>query len=277
MEDIKSVDVNHFSNASFYVESCFDDIVLSNATCFFVERNEKVYLVTNWHVVSGRDADTYKCLDKNAAVPNNLRVYLGKKVKEGSFLFDDDIYATIQIKDEEDNSLWYEKSIDGKMIDVVLVPIKKIEGFDVFTIDEAEYAESKEVIGGNINKLYQLYVTAEIYIVGFPFGRITDSTPIWKKASVASEPNIDIKDMPYYFADTATKKGMSGSPVVARENNGIFYKDKEGKLRRTYTKLAGIYSGRIGADSEKANDAQLGRVWKVNVIEDILKKYVDGI
>lgn len=76
-----------------------------------------------------------------------------------------------------------------------------------------------------------------------------------------------MEDLPYYFVDTATKSGMSGSPVILRERRGVVNINKsEGKWSRYRTKLVGIYSGRIGAYSETRNDAQLGRVWKTSVI-----------
>ena len=95
-----------------------------------------------------------------------------------------------------------------------------------------------------------------------------------KKASVASEPSLDLNDMPYYFADTATKPGMSGSPVVLYEKRPITLTESlHGKFSRHRTKIVGIYSGRIGANTENKNDAQLGRVWKVKMLDEIIGKF----
>ena len=66
----KVITVNPYSMASYYVDMFFDDIKLSNATCFFTKRKDKIYLVTNWHVVSGRNADTKKCLNEMGSVPS---------------------------------------------------------------------------------------------------------------------------------------------------------------------------------------------------------------
>ncbi len=101
--------------------------------------------------------------------------------------------------------------------------------------------------------------------------------PIWKRASVASEPEYDIDDMPYYFADTATRSGMSGSPVILYKDRAVtMINEKERLLSRHHTKLVGIYSGRIGANTGNRNDAQLGRVWKTRVIKDILAIYEES-
>ena len=56
--DGKIILVDTYSMASYYVDIYRNDICLSNATCFFTKRNEKTYLVTNWHIVTGQNADT---------------------------------------------------------------------------------------------------------------------------------------------------------------------------------------------------------------------------
>ena len=105
----------------------------------------------------------------------------------------------------------------------------------------------------------------------FPFGKQTGYIPIWKKASVASEPELDVENLPYFFADTATRTGMSGSPVVLYKDRPItMINEKERKVSRHWTKFVGVYSGRIGADNETKGDAQLGRVWKPHVIQEMI-------
>ena len=111
-----------------------------------------------------------------------------------------------------------------------------------------------------------------MYTSSVTFGPIGGVFPIWKKASIASEPNIDIQQMPYFFIDTATRSGMSGSPVVIyRKRSFTIEEESTGKFSGHITKLIGVYSGRIGADSDMISDAQLGRVWKASVIDEIIE------
>lgn len=261
-EDTKIV--NQYSLASYYVEMFFDDVKLSNATCFFTKRRGKRYLITNWHVVSGKDADTLKCLDVNAAIPNKLHIYLPQKTEDNNAIFDDD-FIELNLYDEEDNKIWYDMKQNDQMIDVAVVPIKdEIEKY-ILDIEDAE-----EPFNENVS----LNIADEIFVIGFPFGRIGGILPIWKKASVASEPSLDLNDMPYYFADTATKSGMSGSPVVLYEKRPVVIAESlQGKFSKYRTKLVGIYSGRIGANTENKNDAQLGRVWKVDIVDKIIDEF----
>lgn len=75
----KIITINPYSMTSYYVDVFFNDIKLSNATCFFTKIKDAYYLVTNWHIVSGRNADTKECLNKMGSVPNKLRVYVPKE------------------------------------------------------------------------------------------------------------------------------------------------------------------------------------------------------
>ena len=125
------------------------------------------------------------------------------------------------------------------------------------------------------NENVKIEITSEIYIIGFPFAKQTGYVPIWKKGSVASEPLIDMEGLPYFYADTATKEGMSGSPVVFyKDRPATIVNEQQRKISRHWTKFVGIYSGRIGANSDTRNDAQLGRIWKVSVIDDILSDHM---
>lgn len=261
MDSKETIIVNQYSMASYYIEMFFDDIKLSNATCFFTKKGEKRYLITNWHVVSGKDADTLQCLNKNAAIPNKIHIYLPEKADDNETIFDDN-FIELDLYDMEGKQVWYDMKKENQMIDVAVIPMKTEIDKYILDIEDAE-----EPYNENVN----LNIADEIYIIGFPFGRIGGVLPIWKKASVASEPGMDLNDMPYYFADTATKSGMSGSPVILYQRRPIIIAESmQGKFSRYRTKFVGIYSGRIGANTENKNDAQLGRVWKTEVIDKII-------
>ncbi len=261
MQEEKIINVSDYSLTSYYVDIFFNEQKLSNATCFFTKYNDKLYLITNWHVVTGKDADTLKLLDTTyASIPNKLKIYLPEEIN-GSIYFNDKIME-VDLYDSNDNPVWYELKKNNKIIDVVAIPIDfEIDGF-YKTIEDAEES---------YNERAQFEIASEIYIIGYPFGKIGGVLPIWKKASVASEPEIDIDDLPYFFADTASRQGMSGSPVIYYEPRAVtIMSEKENKISRHWTKFIGIYSGRIGAKNNKDNDAQLGRIWRCDVIKAII-------
>ncbi|MCF6348609.1 MAG: hypothetical protein L3J20_09970 [Flavobacteriaceae bacterium] len=77
--------------------------------------------------------------------------------------------------------------------------------------------------------------------------------------------------MPKIFVDTASRPGMSGSPVIFKRSgiHGII----DGKLKLdtvigVIQGFVGIYSGRILGKNEL--EAQLGIVWKKQVIDEII-------
>lgn len=260
----KAITINAYSMASYYVDILFNDIKLSNATCFFTKINDHLYLVTNWHVVSGRNADTKECLNKMGGVPNKLRVYVPKENDNSTFSYCDDFYMDIELLDQDGNKLWYEMQKNNRMVDVAIIPLKDVKGICT-TIEQAEEPFNEQV---------HFEIASEIYIIGFPFGKQTGYVPIWKKASVASEPELEIEELPYFFADTATRSGMSGSPVILyKDRPAVLFNEKEKKISRHWTKFIGIYSGRIGADCAEKGDAQLGRVWKASVIQELIDNH----
>lgn len=264
MNSTEQIIVNPYSLTSYYIALFFNDIKLSNATGFFCKRGNKRYFITNWHVVSGKDADTFQCLDKHAAIPNMIHVYLPYKTIDGTVIYDDN-YVTINLLDNDGGPVWYEMKKENQMIDIAIIPIQnQIDKF-ILDIEDAEEPFNENV---------KLHIADEIYIIVFPFGKIGGELPIWKKASVASEPNYNLNDMPYFFADTATRSGMSGSPVILYEKRpAVIVSSSNDTYSKYRTKFVGVYSGRIGANTGNSNDAQLGRIWKEEIIKTIIDFY----
>ncbi|EKD70098.1 MAG: hypothetical protein ACD_46C00636G0001, partial [uncultured bacterium] len=89
-----------------------------------------------------------------------------------------------------------------------------------------------------------------------------------------------------YMIDSATRSGMSGSPVFASFNH-VGFKKQDGTFTNTpeidclfcvipHFEFLGVYSGRIGGDDD--NKIQLGNVWRKNVIKEVIvgqKIYVE--
>ena len=202
--DSKAISINPYSLASYYVELYYGDDKIGNATCFFTERQSQLYLVTNLHVVTGIDTDTRAYLDNKGRFPQKMRIFL-PQVENAALAFTDDGYFEIELYDNDEVPLWYELKINDKRVDIAVMPInKEING----------YYETIESAAEPYNDSVPFEIASDIYVVGFPFGRIGGVLPIWKRASVASEPEVDIDNMPYFFADTASRSGMSGSPVI---------------------------------------------------------------
>jgi hypothetical protein len=164
--------------------------------------------------------------------------------------------------------IWYEHPEHGYKVDVVAIPLDGLE-------------ETKIIAANNKEKLdlenFTLRPSLDAFVLGYPLG-ITGGgkLPIWKRASIATEPDIDLENLPKFLIDTATREGMSGSPVYAQENGFFIPEDKPGMDNAIIgegRRFVGIYSGRLGSDTFQA---QLGIVWKEMAIVEIITGKMHG-
>ncbi|UIK06903.1 trypsin-like peptidase domain-containing protein [Neorhizobium galegae] len=120
-------------------------------------------------------------------------------------------------------------------------------------------------------------VGSDVFVLGYPYGiELAGIFPIWKRASIASEPQATITSGGFnyedlLYIDALTKSGMSGSPVISIPKEGeVYVTDGVGvpmKDRRPH--LVGIYAGREGVTNEEL-EFSIGRVWKASTIAGIV-------
>lgn len=254
-EDKLTISVN--SIKSIYIEMFFNEMKLATATGFLIQNNNDIFLITNRHVVTGRNNETGKCLDeKNLALPNSLKLWLP--------YFEDDSFVWKAISwdlyDINENPVWLEHPIYKESVDVVAI---KLGNFDRKTFVYSQHSDYKPI------------VTESVYIIGYPFGFNVNPNKgkyaIWSSASVASDPDLDLningKQLPAFLVDSKTRQGQSGSPVIYYSSNGF---DRQSNGFAIYsgpiTHEIGIYSGRINKDSD------LGYVWKWSLIREIINQ-----
>lgn len=243
------------------------------ATGFFYKRGDVPYLITNWHVVTGVDPTTMTPVG-GGALPEVLTFYykqtvdaLGKPIAApapaiANFPRQLNLY-------QAGNATWYEHST-RQNVDVV-----------AFKLSQSDVGEFANVPVNEVDQSPELEVAAgmDCFVLGYPEGMIGPGrTPIWKRGSIASEPKYNWRDKPGFLIDTATRNGMSGSPVIAR-HSGILKRGTGPGLSAndiigTVTKFIGIYSGRIGDD---LMGVQLGMVWRDDVLDDILTGQTRGM
>jgi S1-C subfamily serine protease len=247
------------SQTSYYIETSKNGTALMSGTCFFVKRGERTYLVTNWHNVTGLNPKTKEHLTKFAVQPDTLTAKIYKN--QPTLALTD---LTIQLY-KNTVPVWIEHPVHKEKVDVVAIEVNIPSDKLVCYVEDSIEP---------FNEKTKANVKDDVYVLGYPFGLSTgDIFPIWKRASVASEPIIDIDGLPKMYIDTASRPGMSGAPVVYKEKRSIGQTDgdlgKPGvKSSWNLMQFVGVYSGRIGADIE--NMAQLGIVWKQQVIDEII-------
>lgn len=255
MNDNK-INVNINSVKSVYITIFFNDIKLASATGFLVNKEDITYLITNRHVVTGRNNETRECLDKiNGSIPNKLKVWLPSEIDEGYGWRNIDI----DLYDSDENQTWLEHPTYKEKVDVVAIKLGKYNQTKPFCY----YLKSN----------YKPSITQNLFILGYPFGLDINPTigkyAIWTTGVVASEPDLDLningEQLPAFLVDAKTRQGQSGSPVIYYDSSGLL-KNKNAiyKYSQPITIQIGIYSGRINKESD------LGYVWKWSLIEEII-------
>ncbi len=105
-----------------------------------------------------------------------------------------------------------------------------------------------------------------VQVIGFPLSD-KNSSPfgIWVAGFVASEPELNHLNAPYFLIDCRARKGQSGSPViVATGGHGQMKRKDERHFNIASIHLLGLYSGRLGSDTD------LGMVWKAWLLRELL-------
>lgn len=139
--------------------------------------------------------------------------------------------------DDNGAARWFEHPVHGRRVDVVALPLNVATDLGFISYELIDIPETYLRPGSGVS------------IVGFPFGLTGGGAfGIWTHGFVASEPQIDLDNLPKFLVDARTRRGQSGSPVVGGTSV-----------------LLGIYSGRVNEQSD------LGIVWKVNALREILR------
>lgn len=243
--------IDLFSLSAKLIEICFEGQKLADASAFTWATEDAAYLITNWHNVTGKNPITGKHLSiKTVAEPNTLLVHLdlvNLNGSRGSF--------PVRLYDQDDQPTWLEHPLKAG-IDVVAIPLPPVPGAHLHPINMMAQRQMAVRVG------------MDAFVIGYPFGAATGMFPIWKRASIASEPQVPIAGMPYFLVDSASRRGMSGSPVVER-SWGTFQSESGGSVLSTgpHDKFLGVYAGRV---DDKEDQAQIGRVWHASVIDQII-------
>jgi hypothetical protein len=251
----KSIKPNPVSLSSIFLEPQFGNNPLSIATGFIWEHGNAHYLVTNWHVMTGLHPQTKQALSASGATPDRMRVWLHTAERLGNWECHE-----LALFDNLERPRWKEHQTFGSNVDVAVISLEVSDKFKMFPVNKIDFDE------------FRFEISQDVFIVGFPRGITGEGKfPIWKRGSIASEPDIDIDKVPKLLIDSATREGMSGSPVIA-QYVGV-YKEKPESLDPfdwigTGRKFLGVYSGRLPGQDEF--EAQLGIVWKASLIDEII-------
>jgi len=230
---------------------------------------DTVFLVTNYHVVTGR-------------APLSTQPRAGDRIR--FVLHEDRADLTkareieLPLYDEHNEPVWV-ASETYPAADIVLVPlpVDVYRGLGPLVFTEAHTRAD-----------IKIRPTSGATLLGYPYGFYDQKhfLPVWKTGHVASEPNVDFEGRPVFLVDVSAFPGMSGSPVLAVAN-GV-YETEDGALRSgRLWRLLGIFSSvpvvrdpravdrsAFPSDARAAETSlQLGYVWKAALIADLARNY----
>jgi hypothetical protein len=193
-------EIDGYSLTTVPVSSFFNDTFLSSATAFNWVHEGQDFLITNWHVVTGRNNETGNNLQAQGGRPNRLALWFnaaGMRFGKSE--------ATLELFSPDGNPIWLVHPVHGRKVDVVAIPIPAApDGSAYWPINSFDETPLEVSVG------------QDVFILGYPFGFEQPGFPVWKRGSIASEPQVAPLATRYLLVDSASRPGMSGSPVIRR-------------------------------------------------------------
>jgi hypothetical protein len=287
------------SLTSCFAKAKHQGAILSSFTCFVFRRGDEDFLVTAWHNLSGRRSDNLELLHSelrsDRAVPNEIEVDI-------PFISDEGHVFTIEVRFNlyptalNGSPLWFVHPAFGHKVDVAVLSLREIcqhnaqaqflsgrwettSGRFEMLIGSRDFVVVHEEIPlrvryepVNVQATSDLasQVGDDVFIVGFPRAlKPTGIFPIWKKGSIASEPDVDAYDLPMLLVDSMPREGLSGAAVLQLRPTGSVTLHGKGHLSLISgesPKFLGVY---VGRDHGDPTVAQLGRVIKSTAVRDI--------
>lgn len=253
---------------------------LSHGSGFFWQKDGVPYLVTNWHVVSGRNPFTNDHLDGvNCTTPHRIKFAgRGLTYDKGELVFQS---KPVVVSWGEDmiEMLRTPPVVEGEAIDIWATPVLPGSTFGKGSVLNHEGASRATCyINESItNDPIKTGPGSECFILGYPLENYEGlMVPIWKRGAISSETNLGVMEKPIFLIDAATTEAMSGSPVIRRVKTGVVRNADNGLLIESYSdQLIGVYAGRL--KSKALDRVNIGYAWYSWLIDEVIDFYNYGL
>jgi S1-C subfamily serine protease len=238
-------------------------MVLGSGTGVLISAAGKTFLITNYHVLSGKHPYTDQMLED--AAPDFLEV--SYRVKTDGFEIPAISRVVHPLYDDNHEPNYLSYPVNERQLPVEASGVKF--GIDVAVLEVTNIPHNAGLLAFERSNEFHLPVMDKVGIVGFPFDLSgTENFPIWLTGTVAS----DLANRPYrkyFLVDSRTKPSCSGSLVVLKIN-GASLNFPGGKLDNQGNTIhtLGIYSGRI------KDELDIGIVWHWNTVEQLLESKI---
>lgn len=251
------------------------DTTIGTATGFFWLKNGRPHLVTNYHVVSGRNPFTGELTSTKGYMPLKLRFYgVSVQVEGGLVYFQrrgwtlsfDEAFLTLMEKPPE---------VGGVPVDIWAVPIAPgvVFGKDAGRTGFAGAETSSCYVNEHVGRPIVTHAGDDCFILGYPLDNYEGlMLPIWKRGSIATDTNLGVGGKPIFLVDAAVTPSMSGSPIVRKVTTFTADNRDIGALQEmTAFEFIGVYAGRL--QSAQLLATNLGYGWYRTLIDGVVEHY----
>ena len=289
------------------LEAAYCNQSFARATGLLLYPRGRTTLVTNWHVVSGRDAFTGKHLSDQTPMPTSLKVSVvlckvdrelvertpnGSKERERRTPLLRPHVLDIPLF-ENGVPRWKEHPELARVCDVVALDIdseyrslmKELNPDGHYTVPGTTYepystwVDTKNDMERLFRSTESFDLDSDVLVIGFPNLPINPPAvfPMTKQGTVASTPSTgllyDGKRLPAFYLDILTRPGFSGSPVFWRSTGPLFEKTGDRTVNLSNVDVGprysfrGVYSSRIRESETK--EPVYGICWTKAAIESV--------
>ncbi len=215
---------------------------LTSATGFFFERDQRLFVVTNRHVVIN---------EPTAHRPDRIELEIHINPENIAQVSN---YSIPLYKNSK--AVWSEIADAGGSVDIVAIEINRqaLPNSIVFTaFNEHNLPEQLESIE----------VGTTLLIVGFPLGfhDTLHKLPVARHAIISSAFGLRFQGQGYFLTDARLHRGTSGAPVVARSTR------RSGRNQLPFL-LLGVHGARLDVNRNEFEDERLALnvAWYSNVL-----------
>jgi hypothetical protein len=222
---------------------------LTNATGFYFERDDRLFLVTSRHVMFDEPSKHF---------PDRIEIELhtnpANNVESTGFsmlLYRDGKSAWRQGEDSAGE-------VDVAVLEIDRAALPKTTSFRAFTPKHL------------LSQLDQVEVGSSLLVVGFPLGfhDTLNHMPVVRQAIIASSFGLRFQGKGYFLTDARTHRGTSGAPVVMRVDKPA------AELGDLPWMLLGVHSARLDVgerDLEVDEALGLNCAWYADILMTLTK------
>jgi hypothetical protein len=230
-------------------------------------------LVTNWHVVSGRNVFTKELLSQLAFIPERVRFYGMACTMDGPHVLFHRRPWVITLDDQARDLISRPPKVDGAEVDIWSFPIAPVLDKDPARTGFRGAQGVSSFVNDHVMNNVATRAGDDCYVLGYPLANSAGlMPPVWKRASIASDSNIPVDQRPMFLVDGGTAASMSGSPVFRRVSSGFIQDTKTGVLTENLNfAFLGVYAGRL--QSAELAATGIGYAWYGSLIGKVCDHY----